>query len=98
MGILAHLAGRVLKTLFGTFFAGLFFGLLGAAAVLAVAYSVTAQWPPQTLTTVAAAAFGGLAAYAAALTVILRAILGVGKAVERDIVGAAERELSEVKK
>lgn len=98
MGILAHLAGRVLKTLFGAFFAGLFFAALGAGAVLAVAYATTQQWPPRTLAIVAAVAFGALASYAATTTVLLRAIVGAGKAVERDIVRAAERELSDVKK
>lgn len=98
MGILAHLAGRVLRTLFGVFFAGIFFGALGAGIALAVAYAASGVWPPQTLAIVAAVAFGVVLAYAAALTVLLRAIVGVGKAVEHDIVQAAQHELSEVKK
>ncbi len=98
MGILAHLAGRVLRTLFGAFFAGLFFAALGAGAALAAAYTTTHQWPPQTLAIIAAVAFGALAGYAATTTTLLRAIVGAGKAVERDIVTAAERELSDVKK
>jgi len=97
MGILAHLAGRFFKTLFGMFFAGLIFAALGAGGVLGVAFAVTHQWPPQPLTIAAAIAIGGLAAYAAALTVLLRAILNAGKTIERDIVGAAERELTGAK-
>ena len=58
MGILAHLAGRVLRTLFGVFFAGIFFGALGAGSVLAVAYATNGVWPPQTLATFAAVALG----------------------------------------
>ena len=97
MGILAHLAGSVFKTLFGMFFAGLLFALLGAGAVLGVAFAATQHWPPQTLTLAAAIAFGGLAAYAAALTVLLRGILNAGKAIEHEVVGAAEHELTGAK-
>lgn len=97
MGILAHLAGRVLKTLFGMLFAGLLFAALGAGAALGVAFAVTQHWPPQPLAIAAAIVIGGLAAYAAALTVLLRAILNAGKAIEHDLVGAAEHELTGAK-
>ena len=97
MGILAHLAGRVFKTLFGMLFAGLLFALLGAGAALGVAFATTQHWPPQPLAIAAAIVIGGLAAYAAALTVLLRAILSAGKTLERDLVGAAERELTGAK-
>ncbi len=97
MGILAHLAGRVFKTLFGMLFAGLLFAALGAGAALGVAFAVTHLWPPQPLAIAAAIVIGGLAAYAAALTVLLRGIINAGKTIEHDLVGAAERELSGAK-
>lgn len=94
MGILAHLAGRVFKTLFGMLFSGLLFAVLGAGATLGVAFAATHHWPPQPLAIAAAVVIGGLTAYAAALTVLLRSILSAGKTLEHDLVGAAERELS----
>lgn len=97
MGILAHLAGRVFKTLFGMLFAGLLFAALGAGAALGVAFAVTRQWPPQPLAIAAAIVIGGLAAYAAALTVLLRGIINTGKTIEHDLVSAAERELTGAK-
>ncbi|HEV2459381.1 MAG TPA: hypothetical protein VGS80_13555 [Ktedonobacterales bacterium] len=91
MSIVAHLAGKVFKTIFGMLFGGLFFGVVGAGAALAVAYANSPHWPLQPLAYITAVIIGGLAAYAAALTVLLRAILGGVKEVERDVVSGAER-------
>jgi uncharacterized membrane protein YbhN (UPF0104 family) len=91
MRILAHLAGKVLKTIFVMLFGGLFFAAVGAGAVLAVAYANSPHWPLPPLAYVTAVIIGGLAAYAAALTVLLRAILGGVKEVEHDVVTEAER-------
>lgn len=97
MGILAHLAGRVFKTLFGMLFCGLLFAAIGAGASLGIAFAVTQHWPPQPLTIAAAVAIGGLAAYAAALTVLLRGIINAGKTIEHDLVGAVEHEMTGAK-
>lgn len=91
MSILAHLAGKLFKTIFGMLFGGLFFAAVGAGAVLAVAYANSPHWPLPALAYVTAVIIGGLAAYAAALTVLLRAILGGVKEVEHDVVAGAER-------
>jgi hypothetical protein len=53
----------------------LFFGVLAAAVSLLVAYEGTRQWPPQQLTYVAVALIAGFAAYAAGVSVLLRAAL-----------------------
>jgi hypothetical protein len=51
----------------------LFAALVAAGVTLLVAYEGTRRWPPQQLTDVATVFFAGFAAYAAGITVLLRA-------------------------
>lgn len=52
---------------------GLFAAVLAAAVTLLVAYEGTRQWPPHQLTFVTMAIIAGFAAYAAGISVLLRA-------------------------
>jgi hypothetical protein len=74
----------------------LFGGLLTAGVALLVAYEGTLKWPPQQLTGVAAIALAAFAAYATAVSVLLRAALHAlvqaADSRKQDVVRAANRE------
>ncbi len=90
MTLVLHLLGVLVRAFFKVMFTAIGFGAVAGGATLAVAYQQTHQWPPKTLTDVAAGVIAVLAAYAAALTVVVReAIKGV-EHVEQDVVKGAE--------
>jgi hypothetical protein len=85
---------RLMRALFGAFFRIVFTALafagIAGGATLIVAYQQSHQWPPKTLTDVVAGVIAVLAAYAAALTVLVReAVKGV-EHVEKDVAKGAE--------
>ena len=104
MRIMGHLLARGCRTLFSMLFTAVLAAAVAGGAALLVAYAQTRHWPPSQLTDVTAAAFAVLAAYAAGVTVLLRAstqaVLGAAKVVEKEAVApmkAVERELETTK-
>jgi hypothetical protein len=86
MRIFFHMATNALGHLFSAFGMAIFFAAIGGGAVLAYSYMWERVWPPTLLTEVTAGVIAVLAGYAAATSIILRAIaqtvLGAAKAVE----------------
>lgn len=73
MSLIGHLARMIFHTFFRLVFTVIVCAVLGAGAVLGLAYVWAHQWPPQQLTIIAAAVAGVLLAYAGGLTVLLTA-------------------------
>jgi hypothetical protein len=99
MRIVGHLVATGCRTFLNLLFTAVLAAAVAAGAALLVAYVETRHWPPAQLTYVTAAAFAVLAAYAAGVTVLLRAstrtLLGAAKVVEKEAVApmkAVERE------
>ncbi len=104
MRIMGHLAATGCRTFFNLVFTAVLAAAVAGGATLLVAYIQTRNWPPAQMTDVTAAAFAVLAAYAAGVTVLLRAstrtLLGAAKVVEKEAVApmkAVERELEATK-
>ncbi len=104
MRIMGHLVATGCRTFFNLLFTAVLAAAVAGGATLLVAYTETRHWPPTQMTGVTAAAFAVLAAYAAGVTVLLRAstrtLLGAAKVVEKEAVApvkAVERELETTK-
>ncbi len=105
MLLFRHLLGTVVKIFFRVVLATLVCAAIGAAAVLAVSYVETQQWPPKTLTIVVLVAIAVLSGYAGGMTVLMseavrEAIRGV-RAVEQDVgnvVSTVEKDISGLEK
>jgi hypothetical protein len=104
MRIMGHLVASGCRTLFNMLFTAVLAAAVAGGAALLVAYAQTRHWPPSQLTAVTAAAFAVLGAYAAGVTVLLRAstqaMLGAAKVVEKEAVApmkAVEREFEATK-
>lgn len=104
MRIMGHFITAGCRTVVNLLFTTVLAAAVAGGAALLVAYSQTQSWPPTHMTDVTAAAFAVLAAYAAAVTVLLRAstktLLGAAKVVEKEAVApvkAVERELHATK-
>lgn len=105
MLLFRHLLGTVVKVFFKVVLATLICAVIGAAAVLAVSYVESKQWPPQTLTIVVLVAVAVLSGYAGGMTVLMseavrEAIRGV-RAVEQDagnVVSNLEKDISGLEK
>ena len=101
MRIMGHLLATGCRTFVHLLFTAVLAAAVAAGAALLVAYVDTRHWPPTQLTEVTAGAFAVLAAYAAAVTVLLRAstrtLLDAAKVVEQEAVApvkAAEQEFA----
>jgi hypothetical protein len=104
MRIMGHLLARGCRTVVHMLFTAVLAAAVAGGAALLVAYAQTRQWPPSQLTDVSAIAFAVLGAYAAGVTVLLRAstqaVLGAAQVVEKEAVApvkAVERELEATK-
>ena len=90
MRIMGHLLARGCRTLFNMLFTAVLAAAVAGGAALLVAYAQTRHWPPSQMTDVTAVAFAVLGAYAAGVTVLLRAstqaVLGAAKVVEKEAV------------
>jgi|GEM_PF-3240511 len=90
MRLFTHLIGSAVGVLFRSFFTGLVTGIIGVGGVLGISYATNSQhWPPTFLGYVTAVVVGLLAAYAGAVTILLRSVTdtvidGV-KTVEKDV-------------
>jgi hypothetical protein len=100
MRIMGHLVATGCRTSLRLVFTAVLAAAVAGGVALLVAYANTRHWPPTQMTDVTAAAFAVLAAYAAGVTVLLRAstrtLLGAAKVVEKEAVApvkAVERDL-----
>jgi len=75
MKVLAFLVRSTDRLVSRVVLSALFSGMVAAGVTLLVAAEGTRQWPPQQLTYVATAIVAGFAAYAAAVSTLLRAAL-----------------------
>jgi|SRR5690348_13042942 hypothetical protein len=73
MSLIGHLARTIFHTFFRLALTVIVCAVLGAGAVLGLAYFWAHQWPPDQVTVIAAAVAGVLLAYAGGLTVLLSA-------------------------
>ncbi|MBF6591348.1 MAG: hypothetical protein IVW57_12595 [Ktedonobacterales bacterium] len=98
MTLILHLAKAAFRAFFRIILTALASAAVAGGATLLVAYQTSRVWPPKTLTEVAAGAIAILAAYAGALTVLIKeAIKGVAT-VEQGVTKGVEEEVDKVKR
>jgi len=73
MRIIGHLLATAVRTFTHIIFSALICAVLFGGAALIAAYASTRQWPPSHLTELLAAALAVVAAYAGAVTALMRA-------------------------
>jgi len=92
MTLVFHLLRALFHAFFRITFSALICAGIGGGATLLVAYQQTGQWPPKTLTEVAAIAIAILGAYAGGLTMLVKeAVKGVAT-VEKGAIKGVEEE------
>lgn len=95
MQAVGHLAHAVFHAAFRLFVTAFFCASVSSAAVLAISYAATRQWPPRRLEVVALIAVTALVTYAGVITVVLielvRGVFGTIELVDHELVGVARR-------